>query len=217
MSVINTTNLFPALRMSVEELIDQAKVISPERMDVLNNFANYIINKIAKKEAIKLNFICTHNSRRSHLAQIWAAVAADYHNLNLSSYSGGTEATALAPQVANALKRLGFKVEHKGDDNPSYQFSYSSEKKPIICFSKTYDDDFNPVKSFAAIMTCTDADEKCPFVPGSEFRLALPYQDPKQSDGLPTETNTYDQTVQRIGREMFYLMYLVKNSTEISQ
>jgi arsenate reductase len=38
---------------------------------------------------------------------------------------------------------------------------------PIIGFSKTYDDSFNP-SAFAAILTCSQADGACPFIAGAE-------------------------------------------------
>jgi arsenate reductase len=81
-----------------------------------------------------------------------------------------------------------------------------------ICFSKTFDDPFNPDKNFAAIMTCSDADENCPFVPGTEFRLALTYKDPKEADDSPEEASRYDERVRQIGREILYVFSLVANA-----
>jgi len=36
-------------------------------------------------------------------------------------------------------------------------------------------------------------------------RFALPYDDPKQSDGTPTEVKTYDERCRQIAREMLYM------------
>lgn len=204
--------LFSELQIIVDQLIKEATEIPEQRLVQLQQLAQYIIQKKQQKEVIKINFICTHNSRRSHLSQIWAAVAAAYYNIDVATYSGGTEATALAPQIANALKTAGFKVEQTGSDNPTYQFSYAVDQSPISCFSKTFDDDANPVRSFAAVMTCTEADKGCPFVPGNDFRLALPFQDPKHADGSAEEAAAYEKAVRHIGREMFYVMQQVNGS-----
>lgn len=76
----------------------------------------------------------------------------------------------------------------------------------MICFSKTFDDPANPDKNFAAIMTCSDADENCPLVPGTSFRKAVTYRDPKESDGTDHEMETYDERCRQIATEMFYMM-----------
>ena len=53
--------------------------------------------------------ICTHNSRRSHLGQLWLAIGADFFELpQLETFSGGTEATAFNPRAVAALHRVGF-------------------------------------------------------------------------------------------------------------
>ena len=41
-----------------------------ERKATLNQLIDYLKQKIKTKTAIRLNFICTHSSRPSHLAQI---------------------------------------------------------------------------------------------------------------------------------------------------
>jgi arsenate reductase len=209
MQFSSNLNLFPKLQTSIEALIGEATLIPPDRIAILRDLAAYIVQKKERKEVVKLNFICTHNSRRSHLAQIWATTAAAYYGFELTSYSGGTEATALAPQTAIALQKFGFRVNHSGSDNPSYQFLYTLDSRPIVCFSKTYDDDVNPVRAFAAIMTCSEADQECPFIPGADFRLSLPYKDPKQADGTAEEDTVYTTTARWVGREMFYVMQLV--------
>lgn len=181
--------------------------IPAERKKQLEKLSDYISNKVAAGETAKLNFICTHNSRRSHLAQIWTSVAAHHYGITaIETYSGGTEATAFNPRAVDALERAGFKIENPGGDNPRYSVSFSDEAKPLICFSKTFDDAVNPNQNFAAIMTCSDADENCPFVPGAEFRIPITYRDPKESDGTSHEAAVYDERCCQIAREMFYMM-----------
>jgi arsenate reductase len=205
--------MHPVLKEYIEELLGEIHLIPEERKELLVQLATYIREKSANDHPVALNFICTHNSRRSHLGQIWAATAANYYGLdNVSTYSGGTEATAFNPRAVAAMKRAGFQIENPGGNNPHYRVSFSPDAPALECFSKTFDDPFNPQKNFAAIMTCSDADENCPFIPGVELRLPLTYNDPKEADDTPEETARYDERVRQIGREIFYAMQLVIQS-----
>ena len=209
---MTTTNIRfnPKLSSYISDIIQEADRIPEERKVLLKKLATYILKKQEKRESVNLTFICTHNSRRSHISQIWAATAAAWYGLNsISTYSGGTEATAFNPRAVSAMERAGFQMEDPGGDNPHYQVYFSEEASPVECFSKTFDDPFNPEKDFAAIMTCSDADENCPFIPGVELRLPLTYDDPKEADDTPQETRRYDERVRQIGREIFYAMQLV--------
>ena len=61
-----------------------------ERKSTLQLLADFIIEKVKTGEEISLNFICTHNSRRSHLSQVWAQTMAHYFKVtNVFCYSGG--------------------------------------------------------------------------------------------------------------------------------
>lgn len=164
---------------------------------------------------MRLTFICTQNSRRSHLAQLWAAIAADEYAVeNVTTFSGGTEATAFNPRAVAALRRVGVVIpEPETSSNPRYEvrFSESSPRTPETCFSKVYDEAPNPQDGFCAVMTCTQADEACPYVPGADKRLALPYVDPKAADDTPQEAATYDERCEQIAREMLYVFSEVKS------
>lgn len=194
--------LYPPLAAYLEKvfpIIDEIEEDRKEKLDVLSGY-------IAKKDGnVKLIFICTHNSRRSHLTQIWAKVAAEYYNLDVDTWSGGTEATAFNPRAVASLERAGFSIENPGGDNPRYQVSYSTDKPALVCFSKVFDDPENPSNEFAAVMTCTDAEQNCPFVPGTEKRISLPYRDPKEADNTPQEKERYDERSFQIASEMFYV------------
>lgn len=175
--------------------------IADSRKSVLDSLTDYI----KEHEAPKLNFICTHNSRRSHLSQVWAQVMAFHFGIDVKTYSGGTEATALHPNAVAALRRAGLQVESGDGENPRYQVAFSDSRDPMTCFSKTYDDPTNPASDFAAVMTCSDADVGCPFVPGANARIKLFYEDPKISDGTPEEAKTYDARCRQIASEMLYV------------
>lgn len=186
--------------------------VSEERKAILQPLVDYIQNKVDNKQPIRLNLICTHNSRRSHLSQVWAQTAAANYNVqNVSCYSGGTEATALFPMVAETLQNSGFKVEAISEGkNPVYSIKFASNEQPIIGFSKTYDDDFNPESEFAAIMTCSQADGGCPVIAGAEKRIPITYEDPKVSDGTPEQKDIYLERSLQIGTEMFYVFSQIK-------
>ena len=186
--------------------------ISDERKTILQPLVDYIQNKVNNKQRIRLNLICTHNSRRSHLSQVWAQTAAANYNIqNVSCYSGGTEATALFPMVAETLQYSGFKVKTISEgQNPVYSIKFASNEHPVIGFSKTYDDDFNPASEFAAIMTCSQADGGCPFIAGAEKRIPITFEDPKVSDGTPEQKDVYLERSLQIGTEMFYVFSQIK-------
>lgn len=191
--------------------------ISADRKTKLVQLSEYIVKQLEKGVPVRLNFICTHNSRRSHLGQIWAAVAADYFGIKeIQTFSGGTEATAFNPRAVAALQRIGFKIDSTGSENPRYELSYSDTEPPIIAWSKTFDDASNPKQGFAAIMTCSDADENCPFIPGADFRIPLTYRDPKEADGTPEEAARYDERARQIGRELIWMMALVAENFKVA-
>ena len=158
----------------------------------------------------KLTFICTHNSRRSHFGQVWAQVAAHHQGIDslVTTYSGGTESTAFNDRAVAALRRAGLDI-HPAQigENTKYAVHYAEGLEPLLCFSKKYDDaSVNPTGGFAAVMTCSEADKGCPVVYGSAARFAIPYVDPKVSDGTPEERDTYDARCAQIAREMLYAM-----------
>ncbi|MEO0734077.1 MAG: protein-tyrosine-phosphatase [Bacteroidota bacterium] len=192
----------------VAQLQAEADHITPTRKAQLAKLAAYV----ASDPAAQLNFICTHNSRRSHLGQIWAAVAAAHYDLeDVRTFSGGTEATAFNPRAVAALERAGFRVDNPGGDNPRYAVHFAADQPPLVCFSKVYDDPVNPQQNFAAVMTCDHADANCPFIPGANLRLPLTYVDPKEADDTPAETARYDERLRQIGREIIYAFSLVGN------
>ena len=180
--------------------------IPNERKPIIKELTEYIAQKAKAHQKIKLNFICTHNSRRSHISQVWAQTAAHYFGIdNVETYSGGTEATAFNPRAVKAMKDAGFDISIKKDGtNPVYEARYTSDSAGLTLFSKTYDDAFNPKNDFAAIMTCSHADENCPLVIGATKRIALTYNDPKDFDGTPQEAAKYKERVDEIGREILY-------------
>jgi len=186
--------------------------VSNERKEVLNPLINYIQSKVDTNQQIRLNFICTHNSRRSHLSQIWAQTMAFHFKIpNVFCYSGGTEATAMFPKIGETLRNQGFQIQQLSETkNPVYALKYDENEAAIICFSKTYDDVFNPKSEFAAIMTCSSADEGCPFIFGAEQRLPIRYNDPKALDGTDLMDAKYNERSLEIASEMYFVFSQMK-------
>lgn len=202
--------MFPELSRTIIAI--EKGSIPSERKRVLQPLVDFIQQKIKIKEAVNLNFICTHNSRRSHLAQVWAQIAAIHYNvMNVYCYSGGTEETALFPMLVEVLSSQGLSVlKITEDTNPVYVLKYSENSMPIIGFSKRYNHPFNPISGFAAVMTCSQADENCPFVSGAEKRIAVTFEDPKESDGKDNQQEVYTTRSLEIAREMFYVFSQIK-------
>ncbi len=205
---------FPVLTDYLNRVQENALSIPADRKIYLDQLAEYIQHTRSAGKEASLIFICTHNSRRSHLSQIFAAIAADHFGLeHVKTFSGGTEATAMNPRVVQALERAGFKISPDGgsDSNPVYSVQFGPEKEPLLVFSKIYDDPSNPSENFAAVMTCSDAEENCPLIPGAAARLSVKYEDPKVADGTSYESEKYDERTQQIAEEMFYAMKKASN------
>jgi len=206
-----STILFPQLQDTTDSF--NLAAIPSERIIILQPLIDYIQDKTNKGQIIRLNLICTHNSRRSILAQVWAQTAAAYYNIkNCNCYSGGTETTALYPMVAQTLEKAGFQIQKTDEiNNPVYTIYFTENEPPIIGFSKRYDDQYNPNGGFAAIMTCSQADGGCPFIAGAEKRIPITFEDPKEFDNTPQQKEKYWERSQQIGAEMFYVFSQIKS------
>ena len=204
------------MNIKIREIIAQLSTerISEERKIILQPFIEFISSKISKNEEVRLNFICTHNSRRSHLSQIWAQTMANYYQIeNVFCYSGGTEATAMFPKISETLINQGFEILNLSEaENPVYAVKFAENEHAVICFSKKYNDDFNPKSAFAAILTCDSADENCPIVYGAEARIPIKYEDPKKSDGAPEMNETYFNRSLEIATEMKFVFENLRKS-----
>jgi arsenate reductase len=199
--------MYPNIKTYVDGLTKEFKSIPENRKEILEKITQYIAKKRVMGNPINLVYICTHNSRRSHFGQVWAHVAASYYGIkNVNTYSGGTEATAFNINAINSLKRVGFTIKPINiEKNTTYHVFHDDNETPSVCFSKTYDDAKNPQTEFAAIMTCSDAEENCPFIPGVELRIGTTYDDPKAFDNTPQQDAKYDERCKQIALETLYV------------
>jgi len=205
------TMLFPEIESVIADF--NFENIAAMRKIILQPLIDFIHNKVSNQQEIRLNFICTHNSRRSLLAQVWAQTASvHFHIENVFCYSGGTEATALFPVVSKTLEQSGFKIKAiAAGNNPIYAIKYGENEHPIIGFSKTYDDAFNPQSQFAAILTCSQADGSCPYIAGAEKRIPITFEDPKAFDITPQQAEKYQESSLQIATEMCYVFSQIKS------
>ncbi len=212
----NTASLLPALARYVAKALGELDQIPAERRERLNELATFVARQHKAGQPAKLTFICTHNSRRSHLSQVWAQTAAQVFGVaGVETYSGGTEVTAFNPRAVAALQRAGFLVERLGEGgNPLYHVRFRGDGAPIECFSKKFSEPPNPKADFAAVMTCSTADAACPLVPGAVARISIPYEDPKAFDGTEREEQAYDERCRQIAREMLYVFRAARSAIE---
>lgn len=205
----------PGLQQNIEQIEAASHKLPQDRQKLLSGAASEIAAQLNAQGTVGLNFICTHNSRRSHLSQLWAAVAAEAYGLDgIACFSGGTEATACNERIVRSLRRGDFSVvaQEPTANNPHYWAQFAESQPPLELFSKRYDDPANPSSGFFAMMCCSDADAKCPVVLGASGRVALHYNDPKASDGTDAEDATYDLRRDEIAAEMFFLLRHIRDA-----
>jgi len=205
-------DLNPQLQQYIAARCHEFEQISSDRKALLEQLSNFVSKETAAGEEVRLIFICTHNSRRSHISQLWAHAAAKHFDIpRVTTFSGGTEATAFNPRAVAALQRAGFGIEKNApQDNPIYSVRLHSQGEALECFSKRYDSPPNPTKNFCAVMVCSQADTSCPIVDGAKKRIPIPYDDPKISDGREDEVKVYDERCAQIARELLYVFSKVK-------
>ncbi len=204
--------MYNSIKTFSDSLVKEFGSIPDNRKQLLGVVSQYVAKKNAAKHPVNLVYICTHNSRRSHFGQVWAQVAANYYGIsNIHTYSGGTEATAFNINAINALKRIGFEIKTMSvEKNSIYHILFDENEKPVVCYSKVYSDPQNPQKEFAAIMTCSDAEENCPFIPDAELRIGTTYDDPKEFDNTAFQDAKYDERCKQIALETFYVFSKIK-------
>ena len=193
------------------ELIKKSSSTHSSKKELLK-LIDYISNKINLDKEININFICTHNSRRSIFSQIWAKVFSDYYGLQkVRTFSGGTESTYVSQNVIKTLSSYGFvinKLDQKKNSN--YEITYSSSKNKILIFSKKYNEISNPKKNFVAVTTCLSAKENCPFISSSEKIISLSYDDPKKYDKISEPTKMYLNISNQIATDMNFVFSNLK-------
>ena len=199
--------IYENLRITIQKSIGLSKTLPTKRINLLKSLSLFITSKLKKKQPIHLLYICTHNSRRSQLGQIWGQVMGEYFEIpHLFTYSGGTKVTTCHPNILTTLNDQGFKITSGENKNPLNKICYSDELRSIELWSKKYNDTANPRKDFLALMTCSAADKNCPLIVDAKKRISLNYEDPKISDGTKQQEATYQKISLQIASEMSWVM-----------
>lgn len=195
------------IKQYLKQIETELKNREPDRhQEQIGDLARWIVKQHQSGERVYLNFICTHNSRRSQFAQSWSILVQHYFGQDLfAAGSGGTEVTACNPRTVAALERAGCTIQKKGAQNPVYSISSDLNDATIELWSKLFDDESHPSGSFAAVMTCDHADANCPFIPGASIRIPITYTDPKFADDTDEEKAAYDETCRMIATDMVRL------------
>ena len=202
--------------VDMQTLMNEFHQINEARKTELNDLASLIVEELHNNGECYVNFICTHNSRRSQLSEIWLRYAAFKLGIKgLYSYSGGSEATAFNIRMVKALQDYGFDLRQmRTGNNPVYKLYINDEAVGPKMFSKKYSHEHNPTENFIAVMVCSDADQNCPLVEGASARVSLPYLDPKAFDNTLDESKAYSSKVKEIGRELLYVLSIVNENQE---
>ena len=207
------SEIFPMVNETLKIVEKQFSTIPDERKAELKKLSTYIQERVEKHQKVSLTFICTHNSRRSHFAQIWAQTAAAYYGVtNIYCYSGGTEISTFNNNAIKALQKVGFEINQLSETaNPHYEVKFAADGPVIDAYSKKYADSPNPSKDYGAVLTCSQADASCPIVFGADGRFKVPYEDPKLSDGTNEQEKVYHERSTQIATEMMYVFSLIKH------
>lgn len=201
----------------INKLEDQTYLISALRKEELDNLAELIVSEYDDYGEVDVIVICTENSLRSQLGQLWIQSIAQNYNLDfLSVYSGGTEVTSFNANMVKALSKYGFTIDKLNDiENPGYLISQSEDDKSTdVMFSKLYDDELNPEYDFIALIICEQADKNCPVIEESSHRLFMPYENVKVFDNTDQQLVKYNEKIEEIGREM---IYMIKKVVELQE
>ena len=192
---------FEALNRYLADREAEFDQIPEDRKAELNAIADFVrtVDRNARLAGeagdAKLTFICTHNSRRSHLCQVWAQVAAHFVGIDslVTTYSGGTETTAFYASAVNALRRAGLDVQPvEVGANTKYAVTYAEGRGPLVCFSKKYNDaTVNPTTGYAAVMTCGNADRACPLVRGLRNNRQILLQNRSKSSKVASKSQIF--------------------------
>lgn len=214
---MNSDVFYPQLRTLVEAAHSNSLLITAERKKQLQPVVSYLKQTIAIGQSPQLLFVCTENSRRSMLAQVWSEIAAEYFDVkDFGAHSAGSKATALHPNTLAALKRSGLQISVLSEgSNPRYSTAVSESRPPLLLYSKEVNDAALPEKNFAAVMVCVDDAEACPFISNASARIPLPYSDPKKFDGTNEMESAYDRCSLQIAAEMMWVMEQVKSRSRL--
>ncbi|KAI8925552.1 protein-tyrosine phosphatase, low molecular weight [Entophlyctis helioformis] len=121
--------------------------------------------------AIKVLFLCTHNSARSQLAE---GLLRSLGGSDFEAFSAGTEQTHVRPLAIKSMAEIGIDIS-------------AHESKVLDVF---LDKDIDVV-----ITVCDSANDTCPVFPRAARRLHWSFPDPSKAQGSEEEQLAVYRTV----------------------
>ena len=178
-----------------DEFFYRLNNFSPEikQKDRLELIANELNKKI--KETNVLVFLCTHNSRRSQICEVWGSIFSLIYKKEILINSAGTIKTSVHKEIFNVLKKCGVSV----NENEEIAF------KNLLIKLKSKTLDQIDAKKFIAIMTCSDAEKSCPIDSRSVKNINMFFKDPKVYDNTKYMEEEYLKTNSNIAEELNYI------------
>ena len=189
----------------ISQLKANASTIRVERKKALDHLAAVINRQISEEGSSVVKFVCTHNSRRSQLAEFCMDILARENGLPIMSLSAGTESTAFNPRMVKAIESFGFELIKYGQE-PNPLYIYRISHNDLYYYSKKWDEELINYGKNIIVTVCDDAGENCPVIPSTFERIHLNYKDPKAFDNTPDESKAYSDKVIEIGTEMHYII-----------
>tara|TARA_B100001079_G_scaffold142196_1_gene121790 strand:+ start:344 stop:916 length:573 start_codon:yes stop_codon:yes gene_type:complete len=167
------------------------------------NYLDDVVSKIEKILPITNNivFLCTHNSRRSQLCQVWGSILSKIYNIDLKFNSAGTEKTEVHKTIFYCFSNVGIEIKDSKIFYGDLSLSLHSKVLEEIQSDK-----------FISIMTCSDAEKSCPSDSRSIRNISMIYQDPKIFDDTEKEREEYSKTSKLIAEELNYIIKNLVNS-----
>ena len=182
-----------ALAQYIEARTTEFGLVETDRRLRLDAIASYVRSKVRQQRAASLLFLGRHNSRRSHLAQVWAQTVAAWCEVGVViSYSAGVQPTRLAPAAVDALRRAGFVVD-LGQDPSTAKVSFRADAPPMICYAKDYEALQVPQRNWCAVSVDAGVAAGFPALDEAEERVVLPLEDPDD-----------DALCARVARDLLY-------------
>tara|TARA_Y100001949_G_C15986510_1_gene330879 strand:+ start:2001 stop:2567 length:567 start_codon:yes stop_codon:yes gene_type:complete len=164
-----------------------------KRKKRLDNIASVINENLNKTRSIV--FLCTHNSRRSQICEVWGKVFAEIYRKKININSAGAFKTVVHSQVYESIVKCGLVVDNKKE--------IFFDKKKFKLNSKTIDS--LTMKNFIAVMTCSNAEKSCPNDPRSIRNIKMFFNDPRIYDETDKMSREYLNTTIYIAEELNYI------------
>ncbi|MHA1199388.1 MAG: arsenate reductase ArsC [Candidatus Heimdallarchaeaceae archaeon] len=119
---------------------------------------------MSSEDKTRIIFICSHNSSRSQMAETFLR---DLANNHFEVFSAGIDNTRINPLTIKVLEELNYDLSEQ--------------------YSKNLSDFLGHIRFDIAITVCSEAEKKCPDIPGVETNLHWSFENPSSFEGTDEE------------------------------